>query len=85
MVVLRDKARYQRGHSAQYSGFKLASSTFVLSKYLSPTLSQDPTRITLLPSFQINALYELESRHTTSAWVLLITKIEYRENGPMGV
>ena len=25
------KARYQRGHSAQYNGFKLATSTFVLS------------------------------------------------------
>ena len=25
------KARYQRGYSAQYSGFKLATSTFVLS------------------------------------------------------
>ena len=31
MVVYRGKARYQRGHSAQYSGFKLATSTFVLS------------------------------------------------------
>ena len=31
MVVERDEARYQRGHSAQYSGFKLATSTFVLS------------------------------------------------------
>ena len=31
MVVSRDKARYQRGHSAQYSGFKLATCTFVLS------------------------------------------------------
>ena len=28
---LKGKARYQRGHSAQYSGFKLATSTFVLS------------------------------------------------------
>ena len=31
MVVLRGNARYQRGHRAQYSGFKLATSTFVLS------------------------------------------------------
>ena len=31
MVVLRGKAHYQRGHSAQYSGFKLATSTIVLS------------------------------------------------------
>ena len=27
----RDKARYQRGHNALYRGFKLATSTFVLS------------------------------------------------------
>ena len=31
MVDLRDKARYQRGHSAHYRNFKLATSTFVLS------------------------------------------------------
>ena len=31
MVVLRGKARYQRGHSDQYSGLKLANSTSVLS------------------------------------------------------
>ena len=30
-VVLRGKARYQPGHSAQYSGFKLAGSTFASS------------------------------------------------------
>ena len=27
---LRGKARYKRGHNAQYSGFKLATCTFVL-------------------------------------------------------
>ena len=31
MLDLRGKARYQRGHSAQCSGIKLATSTFVLS------------------------------------------------------
>ena len=33
-VSLKGKARYQRGHSAQYSGFKFATSTFVLSVLL---------------------------------------------------
>ena len=28
--VALSKARYQRGHSAQYSGFKVATSMFVL-------------------------------------------------------
>ena len=31
MVVEMGKTRYQRGHSAHYRGFKLATSTFVLS------------------------------------------------------
>ena len=31
MVVLRSKACYQRGPRAQYSGFKLDTSTVVLS------------------------------------------------------
>mgnify|MGYP001793933925 CR=1 FL=1 len=31
MIALRGKAHYQLGHSAQYSRFKLATSTFVLS------------------------------------------------------
>ena len=31
VVNLRSKVHYQRGHTAQYSGFKLAASTFVLS------------------------------------------------------
>ena len=31
VVHLRGKACYKRGHSAQYSGFQLATSTFVLS------------------------------------------------------
>ena len=31
IVFWRNKAYYQRGHSAQYSGVKLATSTFVLS------------------------------------------------------
>ena len=30
-VALRSKAYYQRGHKVHYSGFKLATSTFVLS------------------------------------------------------
>ena len=30
MVVLRGKARYQRGHSAHYRDFKLATSTLML-------------------------------------------------------
>ena len=31
LLIFLCKARYQRGHSAQYSGFKLAISTFMLS------------------------------------------------------
>ena len=31
MVVLRNKARYQRGHSVHYRGLKLATNTYVLS------------------------------------------------------
>ena len=30
MVVLRGKAYYQFGHSAQYSGFKIATGSFVV-------------------------------------------------------
>ena len=49
MVVYRGKARYQRGHSAQYSGFKLANSTFVLS------IHRDMGTLTiLLTSIDIN-------------------------------
>ena len=39
MVVEMGKACYQCGHNAQYSGFKLATSTFVLSTvYLFETI-----------------------------------------------
>ena len=31
MIVLRGKSHYQRGYNAQHSGFKLATSTFVVS------------------------------------------------------
>ena len=47
MVVLRGKAHYKCGHSAQYSGLKLATSTFVLSlpEFI---LKLHPTSIALL-------------------------------------
>ena len=64
MVVSRGKARYQRGHSAQYNGFKLATSTFVLSilEFIFTAASHKHCAFTIIYELIDNLIDELTAK-----------------------